>query len=68
MAGSRLKKGQALRLDAPLRGVIYGLALVVAVPLAWSAGKVLSALVIGGIAVVGIGLEVFQKGRRRKEG
>lgn len=57
-----------MRLDAPLRGVIYGLALVVAVPLAWSAGKVLSALVIGGIAVVGIGLEVFQKGRRRKEG
>ena len=54
----------AVRLGAPLRGVVYGLALVVAVPLAWSAGNKLPAVVMAGAVVIGIGLEVLPIRRR----
>jgi hypothetical protein len=37
--------------------VVYGVALIVAVPLAWTAGRQLIALFIDGVVVVSIGLE-----------
>jgi hypothetical protein len=55
-----------VRLGAPVRGVVYGLAVVMAVPLAWSAGNKLAAILIGGVALFGIGLEalvIWRKGR-----
>ncbi len=50
---------RALRLGAPLRGAVYGLTLVIAVPLAWMAGQTVSAVFVGGVAVLGKGLEVL---------
>ena len=37
--------------------MVYGVALIVAVPLAWTAGRQLIALFIDGVVVVSIGLE-----------
>ena len=48
-----------LLLDSPLRGTIYGVALIVAVPLAWQAGQPLPAVFIGGISVLGMAFEVI---------
>lgn len=53
-----------MRLGAPLRGVVYGLALIVAVPLAWQAGQQKAALSIGAVALFGIGLEAVRTGRK----
>jgi hypothetical protein len=47
----------AVQLGASLRGIVYGFALIIAVPLAWSAGKPLPALLIGAAALFGIGVE-----------
>ena len=54
-----------MRLGAPLRGLAYGIGVVVGVPLSWTAGKPLAAVIIGGIAIVGMGLEVAAISRRR---
>jgi hypothetical protein len=48
-----------LQLGATLRGVVYGFALMIASPFAWSAGQTVAALFIGGVAVLGMGLEVL---------
>ena len=54
-----------MRLGAPLRGVVFGLALVAGVPLAWSAGHTLAAIFVGGIAIFGICLEALNVRRKR---
>ncbi len=48
-----------MRLGAPVRGAIYGLAQIVGVPLAWMAGKWPAALLIGVASICGMGLEVL---------
>jgi hypothetical protein len=53
-----------MRLSAPVRGAIYGLALVVAVPLAWTGGQSKGALLLGGVAVFGMLLELVAVRRR----
>ena len=53
-----------MRLGAPIRGVVYGLALVVGVPLAWTAGDEKAALFIGAVALFGIGLEAMSTVRK----
>jgi hypothetical protein len=47
-----------VQLGASLRGVVYGFAMVIAAPVAWSAGQTVAAVFIGGVAILGIGLEV----------
>jgi hypothetical protein len=47
-----------VQLGASLRGVVYGFALVIAASVAWSAGQTVAAVFIGGVAILGIGLEV----------
>lgn len=46
------------RLSAPLRGVVYGIALVLGAPLAWSRSPWIAGG-IAGLAVVGMGVEVW---------
>jgi hypothetical protein len=53
-----------VRLGAPVRGVVYGLALIVAAPVAWQAGNYKAALIIGAVALFGIGLEAVRTGRK----
>ena len=52
-----------MRFGAPLRGVIYGFARVVAAPFAWQASEDKAALFIGAVALFGIGLEAVGNGR-----
>jgi hypothetical protein len=51
-------------LGAPLRGVLYGLAPVVVVPMAWLDGRVIPAVVVGGLALIGVALEILTSRRR----
>ena len=60
---SRLETG-ALQLGASLRGVVYGFALIVAAPVAWTAGKPLPALFIGAVALISIAAEAVIHSRR----
>jgi hypothetical protein len=53
---SRLQTG-AMQLGASLRGMVYGFAVIVAAPLAWTVGKAMAALFIAAIALLGIGVE-----------
>jgi hypothetical protein len=53
---SRLQSG-AMQLGASLRGMVYGFALIVAAPLAWTGSKPAAALLIGTVALIGIGFE-----------
>jgi hypothetical protein len=39
-----------MRLGAPLRGVVYGFALIVAAPVAWQSGEQKAALFMGAVA------------------
>jgi hypothetical protein len=56
-----------LQLGASLRGAVYAFALIVAAPVAWSAGQTVAAAFIGGVAILGIGLEVLAT-RRSDDG
>ncbi|MDQ6917831.1 MAG: hypothetical protein M3Z98_00590 [Candidatus Dormibacteraeota bacterium] len=47
----------AVQLGASIRGVVYGFALLVAVPQAWTAGKPLVAFLIGLVVLFGIVVE-----------
>jgi hypothetical protein len=47
----------AMQLGASVRGVVYGFALIIAVPLAWTDSQLLPALLIGGSALIGMGME-----------
>ncbi|HEY8761222.1 MAG TPA: hypothetical protein VIP52_09975 [Candidatus Dormibacteraeota bacterium] len=53
-----------LRLGASLRGVVYGFALMFAVPLAWTGGKGLAAVFIGAVALFGIAMEAVIYSRK----
>ena len=53
-----------MQLGASLRGVVYGSALIVAVPFAWTAGKILPAFFIATVALIGIGVEAVIYNRR----
>ena len=53
---SRLQTG-AMQLGASLRGMVYGFAVIVAAPLAWTVGKGIAALFIAAIALLGIVVE-----------
>jgi hypothetical protein len=55
---------RAVRLGAPLRGVVYGFALVIAAPVAWAADQTAAAVFVEGVAVLGIGLEAVASRRR----
>jgi hypothetical protein len=55
---SRLQTG-FVQLGASFRGIVYGFALIVAVPLAWTSGRPLPALLIGVVALVGISIEAL---------
>ncbi|HEY8736372.1 MAG TPA: hypothetical protein VIO62_04945 [Candidatus Dormibacteraeota bacterium] len=44
--------------------MIYGFALMFAVPLAWTGGKGLAAVFIGAVALLGIAMEAAIYGRR----
>jgi hypothetical protein len=57
----------AVKLGAPIRGAIYGLALILGVPLAASAGKTVIAVVIAVVTLCCIGLETAM-GRRKDRG
>jgi hypothetical protein len=59
---SRLQTG-ALQLGASLRGMIYGFAVIVAAPMAWTVGKALPALFIAAMALLCIGVEAVIHGR-----
>ena len=54
----------AVQLGASVRGMIYGFALIVAVPFDWTGGKPLRALFIGAVALLGIGVEAMIHVRR----
>jgi hypothetical protein len=56
-----------MQLGASLRGVVYGFALIVAAPLAWTTGQTVAAIFIGGVAGLGIGLE-FMATRKSEHG
>jgi hypothetical protein len=58
----------AVQLGASVRGMVYGIALIGAAPLAWTAGKWPAALCIGAIALFGIGVEAAIYGRRDSAG
>jgi len=64
---SRLQSS-AIQLGASLRGVVYGFALIGAVPLAWSTGRVLAALFIAFLALLGIGVEAAIHSRQDRDG
>jgi hypothetical protein len=48
----------------PVRGVLYAVTLIVAVPLAWQAGEQKAALFIGAVALFGIGVEAMSTVRK----
>ncbi len=47
----------AVQLGALIRGVVYGFALLVAAPQAWTAGKPLVTILIGLVVVFGVSVE-----------
>jgi hypothetical protein len=53
-----------VRLGAPIRGVVYGLALIVGAPITWQAGQQKAAVFIGAVAIFGIGLEAVRSSQR----
>ena len=61
-----LRQVAGMRLGAPLCAVVYGLALIVAAPLAWQAGNEKVALFIGAVAIFGIALEATRNGREAR--